>query len=85
MNKIKPHTFHCEHKKYEDEKTWLLGMMNYFQLHNYSSQAEGIIYIYHLNEKKKHQCGRTNLYKYNTLMRINSLGGSSRSTFRRNT
>jgi hypothetical protein len=26
MNKIKPPTFHGEHKKEEDVETWLLGM-----------------------------------------------------------
>ena len=48
MNKIKPPTFDGEHKKDEDAKTWLLGMRKYFQLHNYSSHAEGRISIYQL-------------------------------------
>jgi hypothetical protein len=51
MNKIKPPTFDGEHKKDEDAKTWLIGMINYFQLHNYSSHAEGIISIYQLKGK----------------------------------
>jgi hypothetical protein len=34
MDKIKPPTFDDEHKQYEDENTWFLGMRNYFQLHN---------------------------------------------------
>jgi hypothetical protein len=46
MNKINPPTFDSEHKQYEDAETWLLGMRNYFQLHNYSSYAEGRIFIY---------------------------------------
>jgi hypothetical protein len=46
MNKIKPPTFDGEHKKDEDVETWLLGMRKYFQLHNYSSHAEGRISIY---------------------------------------
>jgi hypothetical protein len=46
MNKIKPPTFDGECKKYEEAETWILGMMKYFQLHNYSSHAEGIIAIY---------------------------------------
>jgi len=46
MNKIKPPTFDREHKKDEDAETWLLGMRKYFQLHNYSSHAEGRIAIY---------------------------------------
>jgi hypothetical protein len=48
MKKIMPPTFDGEHNKDEDAKTWLLGMRKYFQLHNYSSQAEGRIFIYHL-------------------------------------
>jgi hypothetical protein len=50
MNKIKPPTFDGEHKKDEDAATWLLGMRNYFQFHNYSSHAEGRIVIYQLKE-----------------------------------
>ena len=46
MNKIKTPTFYGEHKKYEDSKTWLLGMRKYFKLQNYFSHAEGIISIY---------------------------------------
>jgi hypothetical protein len=34
--------------KDEEAETWLLGMRKYFQLHNYSSHAEGIISIYQL-------------------------------------
>jgi hypothetical protein len=37
MNQINPPTFDGEHKKDEDAKTCLLGMRNYFQLHNYSA------------------------------------------------
>jgi hypothetical protein len=48
MNKIKPPTFDGEHKKDEDVETWLLGKRKYFQLHNYSSHAYGIISIYQL-------------------------------------
>jgi hypothetical protein len=51
MNKIKPPTFNGEHKNDEDVETWLLGMINYFQLHNYSSYTEGIIFIYKLKGK----------------------------------
>jgi hypothetical protein len=51
MNKIKPPTFHGEHKKDEDVETWLLGMRKYFQLHNYSSHAKGRIAIYQLKGK----------------------------------
>jgi hypothetical protein len=51
MNKIKPLTFDGEHKKDEDAETWLYGMRKYFQLHNYSSHSEGIIFIYQLKGK----------------------------------
>jgi hypothetical protein len=51
MNKIKPPTFDGEHKKDEPTEAWLLGMRTYFQLHNYSSRAEGRIYIYQLKGK----------------------------------
>jgi hypothetical protein len=51
MKKIKPPTFNGEHKKDEDVETCLRGMMKYFQLHNYSSQAEGRITIYRLKGK----------------------------------
>jgi hypothetical protein len=39
MNKMKSPTFDGEHKKDEDVETWMLGMIKYFQLHNYSSHA----------------------------------------------
>jgi hypothetical protein len=52
MNKIKPPTFNGEHKKDEYAETWLLGMRKYFQLHNYSSHAEGRISIYQLKGKE---------------------------------
>jgi hypothetical protein len=51
MNKIKPPTFDGEHKKDEDVETCLLNMRKYFQLHSYSSLAEGRIVIYHLKGK----------------------------------
>jgi hypothetical protein len=51
MNKIKTPTFDGEHKKDENAETWLLGKRKYFQLHNYSSHAKGIIYIYQLKGK----------------------------------
>ena len=45
MNKINPPTFDGEHKKDGDAKTWILGMRKKFQLHNFSSQAEGRVTI----------------------------------------
>jgi hypothetical protein len=56
MKKIKPPTFDGEHKKGEDAETWLLGMIQYFQLHNYSSHAKGIISIYQLKGKASMWC-----------------------------
>ena len=51
MNKIKPPTFDGEHKKEEDDETWLLGMKKNFQLQNYSAHAEGRIAMYQLKGK----------------------------------
>jgi hypothetical protein len=51
MNKIKPPTFDGEHKKDKDAETRLSVMRKYFQLHNYSSHAEGRIVIYQLKGK----------------------------------
>jgi hypothetical protein len=51
MKKIKPPIFYGEHKNDEDVETWILNMRKYFQLHNYSSQAEGRIFIYQLKGK----------------------------------
>jgi hypothetical protein len=51
MNKIKPPTFDGEQKKEEYVETWLLRMRKYFQLHNYSSHAEGRIAMYQLKGK----------------------------------
>jgi hypothetical protein len=51
MNKIKPPTFDGEHNKEEDVETWFLGMRKYFQLHNYSSHAEGRIAMYQIKGK----------------------------------
>jgi hypothetical protein len=51
MKKINPPTFYGENKKDADANPWFLGMRKYFQLHNYSSHAEGRISIYHLKGK----------------------------------
>jgi hypothetical protein len=51
MNKINPSIFDGEHQKEEYAETWLLGMIKYFQLHNYSSHAEGRIEMYQLKGK----------------------------------
>jgi hypothetical protein len=52
MKKIKPPKFDGDQKKDEDAETWLMGMRKYFQLHNYSSHAEGRISIYQLKGKE---------------------------------
>jgi hypothetical protein len=83
MNKIKPPTFDGEHKKDEDVKTWLLGMRKYFQLHNYSSHAEGRILS--TSSKEMHPCGGINLCRCNTSKRKMLLGRNSRSILKRNT
>jgi hypothetical protein len=51
MKIIKLPTFDGEHKRDEDEETWLLNMRKYFQLHNYSSYTEGRISIFQLKGK----------------------------------
>jgi hypothetical protein len=51
FKKIKPPNFNGDNKKYEDLYPCLLGMRNYFQFHNYSSQGEGRIAIYQLKGK----------------------------------
>jgi hypothetical protein len=43
LMKIKPPYFDAEYKNGEDAEAWLLGMRKYFQVHNYSSNAEAII------------------------------------------
>ena len=52
MKKINLVTFDGEHKKDEDEETWVLGMRNHFQLNNYSSHVEGRTLIYQLKGKE---------------------------------
>jgi hypothetical protein len=49
--KLKPPPFDGEHRKGEDVEAWLLGMRKYFQLHDYSSNLEARISIYHLQGK----------------------------------
>jgi hypothetical protein len=51
MSKIKPPTFDGKKKKDEDMETWMLGIRNYFQLHNYSTQENERIFIYQLKGK----------------------------------
>jgi hypothetical protein len=51
LRRLKPPTFDGEHRKGEEVEAWLLGMRKYFQLHNYSSNMEAKISIYHLQGK----------------------------------
>jgi hypothetical protein len=51
LRKIKPPTFDGDHKKGEYVEAWLFDMRKYFQLHNYSSNLEAKIKIYHLQGK----------------------------------
>jgi esterase/lipase len=48
MNMIKTPTFVAKNQKDEEVETWLIGMIRYFQLHNYSSHAEGRITVYQM-------------------------------------
>jgi hypothetical protein len=51
LRKLKPPNFDGENKKGEEVEAWLLGIRKYFQLHNYSSNLEARISIYHLQGK----------------------------------
>jgi hypothetical protein len=46
--KLKPLAFDGENKGGEEVEAWLLGIRKYFQLHNYLSNLEAMIVIYHL-------------------------------------
>jgi hypothetical protein len=49
--KLKPPSFDGEREREDDVEAWLLGIMRYFQLHNYSSNLEARITTYHLQGK----------------------------------
>jgi hypothetical protein len=51
LRKIRPPSFDGGNKKREDAKAWLMEMRKYFQLHDYSSNAEARIAAYHLQRK----------------------------------
>jgi hypothetical protein len=51
MRKIKPSSFDGEREREDDVDTWLLGIMKYFQLHNYSYNLEAQIATYHFHGK----------------------------------
>ena len=51
LRKLKPPSFDGEREREDDAEAWMLGLMRYFQLHNYSSNLEEIIFTYHLHGK----------------------------------
>jgi hypothetical protein len=51
LRKLKPTSFDGEKEMEDDIEAWLLGLMRYFQLHNYSSNLEANISTYHLHGK----------------------------------
>jgi hypothetical protein len=51
IRKIKHQNVDGENRKGEEVEAWLLEIINYFQLHNYSSNLEARVSIYHLQEK----------------------------------
>ena len=51
LRKIRPPSFDGEREREDDVEAWLLGLRRYFQLHNYSSNLEAKIVIYHLHGK----------------------------------
>jgi hypothetical protein len=48
IGKVKPSSFDGEHREGEYVEAWLLGMIKYFLLHNYSSNLKAKIVIYPL-------------------------------------
>ena len=51
LRRIKPPTFDGEVKKGEDDKTWLIGLKKFFQLHQYTPNMEARVAIYYLQGK----------------------------------
>jgi hypothetical protein len=51
MRNLKPPSFDGEREREDDVEAWFLGLMRYFQLHNYSSNLEARISTYHLHGK----------------------------------
>jgi hypothetical protein len=48
LRKLKTPSFDGERERQYDVEVYFLGIMKYFQLHNYSSNIEEIIFTYHL-------------------------------------
>ena len=51
FRKIRAPTYEGEINTGEKAEEWLLGMRNYFQFHNYSSEMKARLSIYNLNGK----------------------------------
>ena len=51
FKKEKPPTFDGEMKKSEDAEAWLLGMRNFFKLHDYSENMKAMIATFNLKGK----------------------------------
>jgi hypothetical protein len=51
LRKLKSPSFDGEREREDDVEAWLLGLIRYFQLHNYSSNLEESISTYHLHGK----------------------------------
>jgi hypothetical protein len=51
LRNLKPPSFDGEREREDDVEAWLLRLMRYFQLHNYSSNLEAKISTYHLHGK----------------------------------
>ena len=52
LRRIKPPTFDGEVKQGEDAESWLLGLRNFFQLHQYTPNMEARVDMYHLQGKE---------------------------------
>jgi hypothetical protein len=50
LRKINQQTFDCKKNTGEGTEAWLLGIIKYIQLHNYSSNLESRITIYNYME-----------------------------------
>ena len=51
FRKVRPPTIDGDRNKVQEAKAWLLGMKNYFRIHDYSGNGKAIIAIYNINGK----------------------------------
>jgi hypothetical protein len=84
LRKLKPPSFDGEREREDDVEAWFLGIRRYFQFHNYSSNQEARISTYHLHGKAAMWWDQLKQVEH-MLMKVGSLGRSSRSTSRRST